>query len=134
MSFTGKCYCGALRYEVTGAPQWHAQCHCRECQYISGGGPNYFMIVLAETFRYTSGAPKQFARDDLEAPVTREFCDTCGTHLTTRLPGPRMVLKVGSLDDPSVYAGPQMAIYTCDSQPYHTIADGVPSVDKLPPR
>jgi hypothetical protein len=24
-----------------------------------------------------------FTRSDLDRPVTREFCETCGTHLTT---------------------------------------------------
>lgn len=135
MSITGKCYCGALRYDVCQAPQWHAQCHCRECQYLSGGGPNYFMIVPKEAFTYTKGTPSQFTRPDLENAVTREFCATCGTHMTTCLPNsPRMVLKVGTLDDPSVYTGPQMAIYMCDSQPFHTVAEGIPKVDKLPPR
>jgi hypothetical protein len=31
MSLTGGCYCGALRYEVTGDPMFQGQCHCREC-------------------------------------------------------------------------------------------------------
>jgi len=39
MKLTGRCYCGALRYEAGGDPLFKGQCHCRECQYIAGGMP-----------------------------------------------------------------------------------------------
>lgn len=135
MTITGGCYCGAVRYEVTDEPLWRAQCHCRECQYITGGGPNYFMMVPAEAYRYTEGKPSQFTRTDIDDARTRDFCPTCGTHLCTRLPTrPAVVVKVGTLDDPAVYEGPQMAIYTCDMQPFHLIPEGLPTSDKVPQR
>ena len=40
MKMEGRCYCGALRYRVEGEPMFKGQCHCRECQYISGGAVN----------------------------------------------------------------------------------------------
>ena len=133
MQATGGCYCGDVTYKVDGEPVMEAQCHCRPCQYISGGGPNYFLIVSEDAFKYTSGAPKQFARSDLEEPRTREFCPTCGTHLVTRLPGrPLVVVKVGTLDAPSDWQGPKFAIHCKDIQPFHTVADGMPRFDGLP--
>lgn len=134
MELEGGCYCGALRYAAEGKPTMKAQCHCRECQYISGGAPNLFMLMPADGFRYTKGGPKTFTRSDLERPVTREFCADCGTHLITRRPGlPFVVLKIGTLDDPAVFE-PRMAIFTVDRQPFHHIADGLPSFERLPAR
>ena len=131
----GGCYCGSLRYRVTAAPVLKAQCHCRECQYISGGAPNMFMVMPPEGFRYVSGAPKTFARGDLDEPVTREFCANCGTHLVTRRRDmPFVILKVGTLDDPGLYGGPRMAIYTIDKQPFHLIPEGLPVFERRPPR
>ena len=132
MKAEGGCYCGGVRYVVDGEPMMKAQCHCRECQYITGGAPNMFMVVRPEAFRYTKGTPKQFKRKDLENPVTREFCPECGTHLVTRPPRSIVVVKVGTLDDPKVYGGPKLAIYTVDKQPFHHIADGLPSFERLP--
>ena len=133
MKLEGGCYCKALRYVAEGEPMMKAQCHCRECQYITGGSPNMFVAMSPDGFKYTKGAPKQFSRKDLEKPVTREFCAECGTHVVTRPPGySALVLKVGTLDDPTLFGSPQMAIYTVDRQPFHVIPDGMPSFERLP--
>ena len=135
MTLEGGCYCGALRYVAEGTPTLKAQCHCRECQYLTGGSPNMFMLMPPDGFSYTKGTPKQFSRSDLESPVTREFCAECGTHLVTRRPGlPAVILKVGTLDDPSLFGSPQMAIFTIDSQAFHQIPAGLPSFERLPKR
>jgi len=118
-----------------GEPMRKGQCHCRECQFMTGGAPNMFLVMPSAGFAYTKGAPKQFTRSDLENPVTREFCPDCGTHLATRPPGrPVIVVKVGTLDDPKLYGGPQMAIFTIDKQPFHQIPDGLPSFERMPQR
>jgi hypothetical protein len=118
-----------------GEPMMKAQCHCRECQYISGGAPNMFLLMPVGGFSYCGGTPKQFARSDLEGAVTREFCAECGTHLTTRRPGlPAVILKVGTLDDPTLFGSPQMAIYTIDKQAFHHIPEEMPAFERLPKR
>lgn len=130
----GGCYCGNLRYRASGDAMFRGQCHCRECQYISGGHPNVVMGMSEPTFTYTKGAPKQFRRSDLPNPVTREFCGDCGTHILAKsstMPG-TLILKVGTLDDPSVFGGPQMVIYTIDKQPFHHLPEGVVAFERLP--
>jgi hypothetical protein len=94
-----------------------------------------FVLMPIDSFGYTKGAPKKFSRSDLEHPVTREFCAECGTHLATRRPGlAAVILKVGTLDEPSLFGGPQMAIYAIDKQAFHQIPDGLPSFERLPNR
>lgn len=134
MKIEGGCYCGALRFEAEGDPLFKGQCHCRECQYISGGLPNVTQGMPESGFRYTKGSPRTFRRADLEAPVTREFCAECGTHILARspsLPG-AVLLKVGTFDDPALFGGPQMVIFTCDSQPFHQVPEGVPTFERTP--
>ena len=124
-----------MRYVAEGEPMMKAQCHCRECQYITGGSPNMFMLMPPMASATPRERPKRFTRSDLENAVTREFCAECGTHLTTRRPGlPAVILKVGTLDDPSLFGSPQMAIYTIDKQAFHQIPDGLPSFERLPKR
>jgi hypothetical protein len=135
MRLEGGCYCGEIRYVAEGEPMMQAQCHCRECQYLTGGSPNVFIAMPIPGFSYTKGAPKSFTRSDIPRPVTREFCPTCGTHVVTRPQGfPAIIIKVGSLDDPSQFSGPQMAIYLCDKQSFHQVPAGIATFDKLPGR
>ncbi|HEX4097976.1 MAG TPA: GFA family protein [Caulobacteraceae bacterium] len=132
MKLEGGCYCGQVRYVAEGDPVLQAQCHCRECQYLTGGAPNLFIAMPIPGFAYVKGEPKRFSRSDLEHAVTREFCANCGTHVVTRPPGfPAVIVKVGSLDDPSVFE-PAMAIFTRDIQPFHQIAEGLATFDGLP--
>ncbi len=133
MKLEGGCYCGAVRFAADGEPMMKAQCHCRECQYMTGGGPNVFIAMPVAGFGYTKGGPKTFTRGDLERPVTREFCAECGTHLATRPRGfPAVIVKVGALDDPSQFSGPDMAIYTIDKQAFHHVPEGLPTFERLP--
>lgn len=133
MQFTGGCYCGAIRYEAAGPPMLRAQCYCRACQHIAGGGPQYFMLMPQDGFHFIKGTPKTFTRPDLPKAVTRTFCADCGTHLITRRPGlDHIVLKIGTLDNPTAFKGPKIAIYCEDMQPFHLIPNGLPMFETLP--
>jgi hypothetical protein len=134
MDIEGGCYCGAVRYKATGDMMFTGQCHCRECQYLTGGQPNIVVGMPEGGFSYTKGTAKQFKRSDLPSPVTREFCAECGTQLLTKSPGlpGTVLLKVGTFDQPTQYEGPQMVIFTIDKQPFHHIPDGVPTFERYP--
>jgi hypothetical protein len=43
-----------------------------------------------------------------------------------------VILKVGSLDDPSAFVGPQVVIQTADAHPFHLMPDGVPAFPRFP--
>ena len=134
MELEGGCYCGAVRFRAKGDSLFKGQCHCRECQYISGGHPNVVMAMPEAGFAYTKGSAKAFRRKDLPNPVTREFCGECGTHILTRTPAVAgaVLLKVGTFDDPSVFGGPQMVIFTIDKQSFHHVPEGVPTFERVP--
>ena len=129
----GGCYCGAVRYELETKPVLKAQCHCRACQNFSGGAPNLFMAFPAGALRYVKGQPQQFRKDTPDAVATREFCATCGTQLASHRKGMDYVMvKVGTLDDPSLFGAPKLAIYTAEQQPFHSVPAGVASFAGLP--
>ena len=133
MKIQGGCYCGEIRYLSLGKPEASIQCHCRECQYITGGNSNVLMIFPLDDFQFTKRNPKEFKRSDLENPVTRLFCNNCGTAIGTKSPlrEKSIILKVGTFDDPSVFK-PEIAIFTCDMQKFHHIDSSLKSFDKRP--
>jgi hypothetical protein len=129
----GGCYCGQVRYRAQNRPLLKAECYCRQCQYITGGAPVLIMAVPAEGYEQT-GETTPFTHPDWPHAVTREFCPKCGTHLLTRAPGfPQgVILKVGGLDDPSIFGEPDFAAWAQDAQPYHRLPSHIPVHQKWP--
>jgi hypothetical protein len=101
---------------------------------ISGGAGNLYMAVGAGTFLFTKGTPESFTNSEHPWHPTRHFCATCGVHLTARSErAPSAVLiKIGTLDDPSVFAGPQMVTWTSEMQKFHLVPPDVPAHPELP--
>ena len=133
MKISGGCYCSCLRYESVGDIEASIQCHCRECQYITGGNPNVIIIMPLNGFEFVKGIPKTFKRKDIEKAVTRLFCKNCGTGIGTKNPNRpnSIILKVGTFDDPSIFKA-DIAIFTIDKQKFHHIEDGLKSFEKRP--
>lgn len=134
MALTGGCFCGEVRYAAEGPPRFRGQCFCRTCQMLSGGAGNMFLVVQASGFAYAKGRPKSFTRTD-GAP-TRDFCEICGVHLTACSPlAPGVVLiKVGTLDDPAVFGGPEAVYWTGEKQEFHLLPPGVPAHERPKPQ
>ena len=133
---TGGCFCGDLRYEIVGEIPWRALCLCKTCQKISGGAGNLFVGIEASAFRYTQGEPQRFSRDGADMTPIREFCGRCGVHVSGRLPAvPQgVVVKIGTLDDPAAFEGPNMVFWTREKQAFHIVPDGVEAFETLPNR
>ena len=133
MLIEGGCYCGDVRYRSEGEVAAAIQCHCRECQYITGGNPNVIVVVPEDQFSYTHGEPASLSRPDLDNPVTRHFCSKCGTAIGTSSPNApgSMIIKVGTMDDPSFFK-PGLAIFTKDAQSFHHVPEDVMSFEGRP--
>lgn len=85
MSHKGRCYCGAVEIEVTGAPEGMGYCHCASCRAWSGGPVNAFSLWKPETVRVTKGA--DLIGTIQKGPLTqRQWCTKCGGHLMSRHP------------------------------------------------
>lgn len=134
--YTGGCYCGEIRYRCAGPQLYKGFCLCRTCQTISGGAGNLFMAVSVESMAFTKGAPSSFNKGDFSGAPTRHFCPKCGVHLTARSErAPSVVLiKVGTLDEPNVFEGPQVVTWTSEMQKFHVLPPGVPAYPAFPTR
>ena len=93
MKIEGGCYCGEVRHHFEGEPGPAMQCHCRECQYITGGNPNVFVMIPEAELHFTGGEMKSFQRTDIDNAVTRTSAQAAARRLAQRCP----VLLVYSL-------------------------------------
>jgi hypothetical protein len=72
---TGGCFCGNVRYEVSGTP-FHSTVDCRRC--AAAPFVAWFSVKRPE-LRIVHGQLKRFASSP---HVVRTFCPDCGTPLT----------------------------------------------------
>jgi hypothetical protein len=71
--------CGAVRYEIRGAPDRILNCHCASCRKHTGA-PMATLAVLTLAQVEFSGQPRALFKS---APgVERGFCRDCGSTLT----------------------------------------------------
>jgi hypothetical protein len=114
---TGGCLCGAIRYEVTGAPSYSGLCFCPDCRKSSGSAFVGFMGFDGEKFKLTgTGETRLFyGKSATGGERVINFCPDCGSHLFGGVykKDTSHTIYVGSLD--SEFVGdfdPKMAIFT----------------------
>ena len=132
MTIRGHCLCGRVEYESSSDPMAFILCHCRDCQYASGGEPTAAVVVRSSSFKITKGEVKGYSsKAESGSSVTRQFCPECGTPLFAF--GERrpeiMAIKVGSLDDPSGLK-PTAFIWTRSAQPWAHRDPSIPSLEE----
>ena len=131
--FKGGCACGAVRYECTSEPQLAFNCHCRDCQRISGA-PFITAILVPEDALTINGNTHGHTQDgDSGGSLTRYFCSDCGSALFAKVeafPGV-LGIKVMSMDDPS-WISPSMDFYTKSAHPWVTFSDITEKFDGMP--
>lgn len=81
-TYTGECFCGAVKVEATGAPEGMGYCHCRSCRSWSGGPVNAFTLWKPDAVKVTQGADSVATYQ--KTPISqRQYCTKCGGHLMT---------------------------------------------------
>jgi hypothetical protein len=124
---TGRCLCGAVRYEVRGPLRDVVLCHCSECRRWHGhvaafAGTNVENLVLVEErgVRWT-GSPAS------DRGAKRAFCGECGSSLFWQAAsGTGISIAAGTLDPPT---GLRVVghWYTHQASDYYPLADdGLP--------
>lgn len=132
---TGHCLCGAVRYRISAAPVFAAACHCRDCQYVSGGSEANVLIVPAVALAVEGRVTRYESRADSGAAVWRSFCPDCGTPLFSGNAEHEDVVavKAGSLADPTTFRR-QAHIWAGSAPPWHMMEEDLPRFPANPPQ
>jgi hypothetical protein len=89
-SYGGSCFCGAVKFTVTGTPAAMGYCHCESCRHWSAGPVNAFTLWNPEALQITGGADNIGTYSKTPNSV-RKWCKTCGGHLFTDHPAMNLV-------------------------------------------
>ncbi|HEU0258845.1 MAG TPA: GFA family protein [Burkholderiales bacterium] len=99
---TGSCLCRAIRYEVNIPITELRQCHCTDCQKVSGAGGTVNALIASSAFRITHGEPRRFTKvADSGRTLHRFFCADCGSPIYSQreVTPEMMTLRAGTLDN-----------------------------------
>jgi len=99
---SGRCLCGAVRYEFAGPPNWQAHCHCESCRRACSAPFTSYFAISTGKWRWTGAPPAVH----VSSPgVKRHFCATCGTPMAFEgesWPG-ELHFFAASLTDPAAF-------------------------------
>lgn len=127
---SGKCHCGAIRYEMTEEAVHQALCHCSDCRRHFGAPVVAWAMVPSDHVRI-EGTPVAYASSD---HGRRHFCGTCGTSLfytnDSMLPGMTDV-QVATLDEPERLP-PTAEIQIAERIEWMTPIGGLPQFERFP--
>ena len=127
-SYSGRCFCGAVQFTVTGDPAAMGYCHCTSCRHWSASPVNAFVLWKSDAVRVTQGA-EQIGTYNKTPQSARKWCKQCGGHIFTEHPG-------WGLTD--VYAGvtPEVpfkpALHVHYQETVLKLKDGLPKMKDIP--
>jgi len=127
-SYDGSCFCGTVRFTVTGEPAAMGYCHCDSCRRWSAGPVNAFTLWKPESVRIVQGADR-IGTYSKTPRSHRKWCESCGGHVFTDHP------ERGLID---VYAAaiPEFAfkpgVHVNYQETVLRIRDGLPKMKDLP--
>ena len=135
MQHQGSCFCGDVKFRVTGNPEAMAYCHCDSCRNWSAGPISAFTLWKPSTLKITQGLDNiaGFDKNPISKDETivsnRVWCKTCGGHLYTDHP------TMGLIDVPAVIIKDftfTPAFHVHYQESVHKMNDGLPKFKDLP--
>lgn len=100
---TGRCLCGAVRFEIYNTLMDVINCHCSKCRRFNGHVGAYTATDRQNLVLVQSDTLKWFRSTTDETPdVHRGFCGRCGSSLFWDPRGEaRISIAAGALDEPT---------------------------------
>jgi hypothetical protein len=99
---TGRCLCGAVRYEVRGPLRDILVCHCVECRRWTGHVGAFSATLEDDLVLLDDAALRWVESPESDRRARRGFCGECGSSLFWKAAdGDRINVAVGTLDRPT---------------------------------
>jgi hypothetical protein len=120
----GHCYCGAVRFEASGEPDWISHCHCESCRRHSASAMATFVGYKPDQVIFTADQPVSHVADEA---VKRSFCGKCGSPISYESPRwtDQIHLYLGVFDEPGKFE-PKDHVYCEEKIGWLKFDDGLP--------
>ena len=131
----GGCHCGAIRYLIMSVPLMVYNCHCTNCQRISGGAFSTNVTISPDSLEIVLGDPGVLSwNSDAGAKRFAWFCNSCHSRIAHgwQEGGPPILnVRAGTLDDTS-WVRPVVDIWKTSAQPWVEFPDHRPGIEQQP--
>jgi len=132
MSYSGRCLCGTVVYQLEGEIGFVARCHCSICRRSHGSEFATQAVFFNPRINWLQGVD-QVKTYQSTPGYYRAFCQCCGARLMNYPENNHFVsLSVNSLDDVSAELSASMHVYVGSKPSAFSICDGLTQFDKLP--
>src|SRR5258706_13893184 len=125
----GKCFCGAVQYEVPDEFRYALNCHCSNCRRATGSAFKPFAGIQREKLRITKGRENLLIFGEDNDHDAR--CKACRSLLYSVVrDGAFVNVTLGTLvDEPTIR--PSAHIFVGSKAPWFTITDDLPQHDEF---
>ncbi|MCP4007249.1 MAG: GFA family protein [bacterium] len=127
--FTGRCLCGAIRYEIDAELGPFAYCHCTSCRRASGTAFTANTPVRAQNLHLRSER-NSLGEYESSAGKFRAFCRVCGSPIYARhtsLPD-WLSMRLGLIDQDPVHRS-SAHFNVAEKAKWFEVSDGLPQYD-----
>ena len=134
-TITGGCHCGAVRYKISADLIFSGKCYCEDCRKLGGTGHGSVLAVPEQGVAVTGKLTEYTINGGSGQPITRRFCPTCGSKVTTTasvMPGV-MMISASSLDNPEDFVT-QMSVFAAQAPSWDRPPESAPSFPGMPPQ
>jgi hypothetical protein len=117
---TGECFCGSVKYRITGALKDARSCHCSRCRKAFSAQASAYALVDTDEFQWLQGQELLTSYESLPG-FGFQFCSRCGSTLCGTHQGKVHGITLGCLNgNPPIEIG------------YHLYVGSKSSWEKLP--
>ena len=128
MTHSGSCFCGEVKFEVTGEPVAMGYCHCSSCRHWSAGPVNAFTLWQPNALKVTQGEANVGTYNKTSVSF-RKWCTKCGGHFFTEHP-PMGLIDIYAAAIPDLKFTPGVHVNYQES--VLRIPDGTPKMKDMP--
>ncbi len=134
-TYHGGCFCGDVKFSLSGQAEAMAYCHCDSCRHWAAAPISAFTLWNKDSLKITKGAnnigafDKHAHQQGSDITSNRQWCKTCGGHVFTDHPGMGLIdVPAGVIKDFEF----KPAFHVHYQETVHPMKDGLPKFKDLP--